>query len=190
MIIAVSGICSAFEEHPIGSKVIWERNFMELLEKEITKHDFSSDRIPGQAYLVIPGAEKYVLSGQGTHTQNPDDYELRLHRGKVHTFLKKHRAEPTVEVAAVVYTKAAYLSDPDILEDGGVERGRIIARDPDYVLVTVLASSVKSAPMSPYRFVKNLAGGNYEALAWTADEIREKARAIATHADAWGTVVY
>lgn len=190
MKIAVSCICSAFEEHPIGSKVIWERNFLELLEREIAKHDFASDKIPGQAYMVIPGAEKYVLSGQGTHTQNPDDYVLRLHRGKVHTFLKKHRAESTVEVAVVVYTKAAYLSDPDILEDGGAERDRITASDPDYVLVTVLASSTKSAPMSPYRFVKNLAGGNYEALAWTADEIREKARAIAVHTDTWGTIAY
>jgi hypothetical protein len=44
--------------------------------------------------------------------------------------------------------------------------------------VAVIASSGPESPLSPWRFVSNLAGGNREALDWTADEIRQKAQDV------------
>jgi hypothetical protein len=188
MIISVSNTCSAFEPQTIGSQVVNIMGFWEALKKVIAAHDFTSDRIPGQAYLMVPEAIPFVSSGQGKHRPDPSAYVNRLHRGQVHAYLRRKYAEPVVEVAVVVYTRFAYLHDPDIFEGGTTEYERIGRENPDYVVVAVLAGSTKSAAMSPYRFVKNLAGGNHEALAWTAEEIRAKAREIAEQVDTWATV--
>jgi hypothetical protein len=183
--IAFSNTLTAFNDSTIGSKVTHQQEFLRLVEFAIFTHDFGTDRIPGQAYLSIPEAIPYVSSGQGENTFEPRDYVLREHRGRVHAYLKRYRANPVVEVAVVIYTKEAYLNDPDISESGQDEFDRITNENPDYVLVAVIASPVKHSALSPYRFVKNLAGGNREALSWSADEIRSKAREIAEQTDRW-----
>lgn len=188
MNISISNICTAFERKTIGSKVVDEIGFWPVLKKAIAGHDFTRDRIPGQAYLVIPDAIPFTSSGQGRVQADPEAYVIRKYRGQVHMYLKREYALPVEEVAVVVYTTEAYLNDPDIGESGIDEIYRIEEEDVDYVVVAVLASSVPNAAMSPYRFVKNLAGGNHEALAWTADEIRAKAREIAEQVDTWSVV--
>lgn len=65
MKIAISNTLTAFNESAIGSKVIWKEEFLRLVESAIRNHDFYSDRILGQAYLLIPEAVQYVNSGQG-----------------------------------------------------------------------------------------------------------------------------
>jgi 1-deoxy-D-xylulose 5-phosphate reductoisomerase len=127
----------------------------------------------------------FVSGGMGRNRNNPDDYVLRSNRGKVHAYLKRQYAEPVTDCHIVVYTKEAYLADPDIDEDPN-EADFINSQDNvTHVLVAVLASSGVSSKLSPYRFVKNLAGGNHEALVWSADEIREKAKEIAADVDDW-----
>ena len=56
------------------------------------------------------------------------------------------------------------------------------------MLVAVLAFAGPKAPLSPYRLVHNLAGGNNEAAQWTADEIRAKALESKVYYDEWCTV--
>lgn len=185
--IGNSSIVTAFDKSAIGSKVIMPDPFNELLEMIIKGHRFENERIPGQACIHISGARHFISGGMGHARSNPDDYVLRSHRGKVHAYLKREFAEPVTDCHIVVYTRDAYLKDPDIDEDPD-EAERIEMSAYTHILVAVLADCGVPSTLSPYRFVKNLAGGNHEALAWTADEIRAKAREIAENVDGWSVV--
>lgn len=185
--VAFSSIMTAFSKLVIGTKVTNSDKFMAEVRTAILEHDFSKDRIPGQALLHVPGAVPYVSGGMGKNRNNPDNYVLRFYRGKVHAYLRREFAEPVTDCHVVVYTTQAYLNDPDIDEDP--YEAELIKRIMcTHVLVAVLAASGPPSTLSPYRFVKNLAGGNHEALAWTADEIRAKARDIAKNVDGWSLV--
>jgi mitochondrial fission protein ELM1 len=94
-------------------------------------------------------------------------------------------AAPVDNVAVVVYTFAAYIQDPDCSED---ERKRVMDMGLTHVLVAVLASAGRPSTLTAHRFVANLAGGNNEALAWTADEIRQKAKEIKDFTSKWSVV--
>ena len=183
--IISSSIVTAFDKDTIGTKVTNEFEFMCNIVKPIAKHDFEAERIPGQALIHVPEAIPFVSGGMGRNRNNHEDYVLRSHRGKVHAYLKREFAEPVTDCHVVVYTREAYLADPDIDEDPK-EAERIRSETSiTHVLVAVLAASGVSSKLSPYRFVKNLAGGNHEALIWSGDEIRAKAREIATDVDEW-----
>jgi len=193
MHIIPSNICSAFEPSGvIGSKVINHAEFSRVLQSAVAAHDFSTDRVPGQAFLVIPEAMPFVSCGVGKPSANPDHYVLREYRGRVSAFLKREFAAPVESCAAVVYTMAAYLSDPDITPEEAERVNNTGTQDltigPAYVLVTVLASAGPKSELGPYRFTANLAGGNKEAQVWTADEIRAKAKAIMGYDNQWATV--
>jgi hypothetical protein len=183
MKIALADIVTAFDDFTIGSKVTDRDGFFDALTKAIEAHDFSTDRIPGQAFIVCPDAIPFVSAGDGKRTDNPEDYIPALHRGQVGLYLKREKAGEVQFCAAVVYTKEAYLKDPDVTHEEAERIG-----DADYVLVAVIASSGPESPLSPYRFVHNLAGGNREAQVWTGDEIRDRAKDILAHANEWATV--
>lgn len=187
MRIALSNICTAFQAAGvIGSKVLDGVEFFRILEHAVAAHDFSQDRIPGQGFIQLPTTGSLVSAGVGRRREDPQDYVLREYRGRVAAFLKREFAAETQSCAVVVYTKDAYLNDPDITPE---ETRRIELLDPPvtHLLVTVLASAGPSQ-LSPHRFTANLAGGNHEAQAWTADEIRAKAKAIMEYDDEWVTV--
>jgi hypothetical protein len=193
MNITTSNICSAFGTHSvIGSKVTNHTEFSRVLLAAVAQHDFTQDRIPGQGFILIPEAIPFVSSGVGRPTENPDDYTLHLYRGRVSAFLLRERAAVAESCAVVIYTRQAYLDDPDVTIE---EAARVAALDlalgatpVTHVLVAVLASSGPRGELTPYRFTANLAGGNHEAQVWTADEIRAKAKDIMGYDDSWTTV--
>ncbi len=187
MKIERANIVTAFEEKAIGTKVNDHEGFRQALEIAIEKHDFAADRIPGQGFLLMPEAVPFVSAGVGPRTLDPEDYVCRCHRGVVGAYLTRQRAATATGCACVVYTKAAYLADPDILNEPE-EAARIEAANPDYVLVAVLAFAGPESPLPLHRFVANLAGANHEAQAWTADEIRAKAKDVLAYHDGWCTV--
>jgi hypothetical protein len=183
--IVPSDICTALAEKAIGSRVSNLNRFYVLAEEAVANHDFTQDRIQGQAYIVCDMLAPYVSCGVGLQSKNPDDYVLREHRGNVSAYLKREFAAKTTGVALVVYTRAAYLSDPDITPE---EASRIIQLDASHIIVAVLASAGPPSPLTPYRLVHNLAGGNKEAQVWTADEIRAKAKEALEYHNRWSTV--
>lgn len=188
--IELASIVTAFDDQTIGSKVTNTNLFMGVLARGIDATDFDDQRVPGQA--LIPLGEDTVLeavsAGVGKHTQNPEDYVVRRYRGKVRLFLRRELAEPVQSVSAVVYTRDAYLDDPDV-QDEPPEYNRIANSDCTHVLVAVLASAGEDAsPLSPGRLVHNLAGGNKEAQEWDADEIRAKACEAVDYYSEWTTV--
>lgn len=187
MHIELANIVTAFNSKAIGTRVTNQALFEAALEAAIEKHDFSADRIPGQGFLLMPEAVPFVSAGVGPRTADPADYVCRCHRGVVGAYLTRQRATTATGCACVVYTREAYLADPDTLKEPE-EAARIEAANPDYVLVAVLAFAGPKSPLPLHRFVANLAGANNEALAWTADEIRAKAKEVLEYGDAWCTV--
>lgn len=170
-----SDIVTAFDSFTIGTKVVDHEGFLKAAAEAIESHDFSQGRIPGQGFIVCPAAIPYVSAGDGKRTTDPTDYIPALHRGRVDLYLKRERAGETQFLALVVYTVEAYLKDPEVDPQ---EASRIKEAEATHVLVAVIAASGPEAPLNPWRFVSNLAGGNREAMAWTADEIRQKAKGV------------
>lgn len=172
--LSVADIVTAFDERTVGSKVIDHSLFMKNLISAIENFDWQTCNFPGQAYIELP-INSGVSSGNAKRSDNPEDYVVRKYRDRIRMFLKRPAYNPVTHLAVVVYTLDAYLNDPDVSKE---EFDRISGENPSHVLVAVLASSGKPAKMSVYTFVRNLAGANNEAMIWTADEIREKAKEI------------
>jgi len=181
--VAISSICSAGASEAIGSRITHDDGFTSAALKAIEAYDFAAARVPGQGFLQCPEAVPFVSAGVGPRSKNPRDYVLRKHRGVVSAYLKREFAAPVTGCALVVYTKEAYVRDPDVTPEEVARIG-----DATHVLVAVLAAAGPESPLSPYRFVWNLAGGNREAATWTADEIRAKAKAIIDYDTPWATV--
>lgn len=186
MKIIPSNICSAFSTRVVGSAVLAHGAFLEAVEAAIEAHDTTQDRVPGQHYLVLPeSAFGLVSAGVGPRSPRPEDYVLRVHRGRVEAFMKREYAGKVNGLAVVVYDRLAYLADPDLSEAEGL---RVGMSDATHVLVAVLASCGAPSPLSPHRLVANLAGGNAEAATWDADTIRQKAVESQAADAAWAVV--
>lgn len=188
MRIAHSSILTAFATETIGTKVTNPTRFMEVLKAAVAAHDPSTDRQTGQHFIMLPSEVlETVSAGVGRTTKNPEDYVVRMHRGQASLFLKRTCAAPAESCAAIVYTREAYLADPDVMRTPE-KFHHISERDCTHVLVAVLAFAGPKAPVGYERFVKNLAGGNNEALALTGDEIRARAVEVVAYWDAWQVV--
>lgn len=180
---------TVFEPKTLGTRVEDIDAFLAILAAAVNKHDFSADLpVPGQGFVELPeAAVELVSAGVGPRTADPNDYVIRTHRGRVDAYLKRERAAKVKSVAAVVYTMEAYLNDPEVSRD---EIEYCLARDSGatHVLVTVLASAGPRPPLSPLRFVANMAGGNNAQLAKTADELRAEARDVIGYDVEWCVV--
>lgn len=180
---AFSDICSAASSEAIGSRITNDAGFCDAAVKAIQSYDFAAARVPGQGFIQCPEAVPFVSAGVGPRSKNPRDYILREHRGIVSAYLKREFAAPVAGCALVVYTRDAYVRDPDVTPE---EAARV--NDATHVIVAVLAFAGPDAPLPPYRLVWNLAGGNREAALWTPDEIRARAKAAIDYDNAWVTV--
>ena len=151
--------CTAFDYKTIGSKVERKEEFLAALEKALEAHDVSKNRVPGQHFVVMPESVFGLVSaGDGLASADTNDYVIRVHREGPKMFLRREKAGDVRFCAVVVYTREAYLNDPDVTAEKAAEL------DPDatHVIVAVIASSGPAAPVTPFRFVHNLAGGNNE----------------------------
>ncbi|MFN8389827.1 MAG: hypothetical protein U0136_06020 [Bdellovibrionota bacterium] len=190
-----ANIVTAFNDSTIGTKVTDRKAFDTLLNAAVAGHDFTAEDaskgiVRGQGFVMLPAETiDFVVSGVGRHTHDPDDYVVRKHRGAVGLFLRRDKAEPATGVAAVVYTREAYLADPDVLQDSE-ELARVTASDASHVLVAVLAFAGPKATVGFERFVKNLAGGNnsYQPGNTTHEALVTEAQKVVEYHDTWCTV--
>lgn len=181
--LCISNIVTAFGRDvqgmpvpAIGTKVTDPQAFLDLVMRKIESHDVSKDREPGQHFIIAPELRPTLVGGVGKRTLDPSDYVLRPYRGKVRAFLKRERAEELTNqsfIAVIVYTREAYLNDPDVQKDE-VECNRIKSVEEwTHVLIAIIAGSNY---MSPDTAIHNIAGGNNEWNKMTLDEIRTKAK--------------
>lgn len=186
---AVAGILSAFSSVVVGSKVVDSAAFLAALEVAVAGHDISRDRVPGQHFIVMP-PEAYCTVSAGVGLKEgwrEEDYIVRMHRGQPTLCLKREFAAAVESLACVVYTRQAYLADPDVQKDPA-EIARVEALEATHTVVAVLASAGPKAPLTPYRLVHNLAGGNKEAALWSTEEIHVKAEESLKYWDKWAVV--
>jgi hypothetical protein len=180
-----ANILTALDWGAIGAKVTRLAAFYDVAEKAVAEHNFENDRVPGQGFILVPEAVPFVSAGVGPKSSDPEHYVLREHRGVVSAYLKREYAAKTTGCALVVYTRHAYSQDPDVTP---TEAARIDALNATHVLVAVLAFVGPEPPLSPYRLVWDLAGGNREAQEWSVDEIRAKAKASIAYDNEWSPV--
>lgn len=185
MKIMISDICGAFKSKAVGSKVDADHrnDFMKVLEKAIKKHDFTTGLVPGQAVIDLPKkVNNWVSPGSARRgSTNPKDFVLRKYRGEVGMYLRRNPLFASKYVRCVVYTRDAYLNDPDC---DAKERERVYFFQrgfylPDYILVAVLGDPDETASTVSYsRFVKNLAGANHEYAKMSKDEVVDLAKKV------------
>ena len=182
-VVIHSNIVTAFDAKTVGTKVLGFGQFFNAILPLVAEHDFAAERVPGQAFINVPDAIPFVSAGVGPRSDNPSNFTLQKHRGRVEAYLKREFASPVESCAIVVYTREAYLKDPQV-SPSEVSR----TEGATHVLVAVLAGAGPRPALSPYRFTSNLAGGNNEALLWSADEIRTKASEVFVYDNEWATV--
>ena len=181
----VSSACSAFNPQTVGTKFVRVGGFIGVLHEVLPLHDVSKDRVRGQHFITLPEHTYHLVSaGVGRREgRGVNDFVLREHRGHVGAYLQRKYAAPVESLAVVVYDFEAYRADPDVTpEEVKYLEGA------SHIIVAVLAGAGPQSPLTPGRFVHNLAGGNNEALIWTADEIRNKAKEIKAYSDEWCVV--
>ena len=189
---------SAYDDNCIGSKVrefvagcepaLFARPLFErYLAKAIATHDPSKDWSEGQHMVALPEDSLELLScGVGERTDNPDDYVIRTHRGRVELYLKREKALPCASANVIVYTKSAVLADPQLPEE---DRARIEESDVTHYMIALLANA-EGVPnsRSPYRLVDCLAGGNNDAEKWSLKKVKSLAKDARDYADKWEVV--
>ena len=183
--LVTANIVTAFSDVTVGTKVTDAANFLAAATAAVESFDFEAQTVPGQGFIMCPEAVPFVSAGVGVRRPHPSFYVCREHRGAVSAFLRREFAAPVTGCALVAYTAEAYFADPDVTPE---EKVRVMALDATHVLVAVLAFAGPKAPLSPYRLVGNLGGGNNEALTWTADEIRAKAKESMAYDAEWAVV--
>jgi len=189
--LETSHIWSAYSSDCIGSKCGYGLTFEARVERAIENHDPSRDRAPGQHFIVLTPEDinqSRITAGVGRKTANVEDYVLRTYRGEVKTFLKREHALPVSFCAVIVYTKQAYLADPESTEELKAE---IEKSGGTHFLIALLANAEgvpSPAPRSPSNLVKCLAGRNNEAEVWTLDEVREMAKASVEYDETFAVV--
>lgn len=181
--ILVSDVCHAFDPGCVGTRVLDHKRLIGLLEAAVAACPFES-------YQAIPlpvEACDYVSCGVGRRcaTDDPGDFVLREHRGRVDAYLRRSNAARAESVTAIVYTVSGYLKDPDTSKE---EYLRVLASGATHVIVALLASSGPKPPLGVYRFVANLGGGNMLAQVWTGDEIRTMAGEVIAYDREWCVV--
>jgi hypothetical protein len=154
MKIAFSNILRAFDSGCVGTRVLGKSEFMEALEGAISKYQFPEN---GQGFIPMPEAAKFVSPGDAPREGLKEkDYVVREWRGEIGIYARRTKELPGASFcAAIVYTKAAYLADPEVTPKEAEEVSAA-----DYVLVAVLGSCGPKPTLSSHRFVRNLAGGN------------------------------
>ena len=185
--LTTANIVSCLADGAVGTKVTNVGRFFEIADAAVAAFDFAGARVPGQGFIPCNDLAPVLSAGVGKRSENPADYVLRFYRGRVEMFLKREFAAACEGAALIVYTREAYLADPDVQKDAA-EKARIEASGATHVLVAVLGFAGPKAPLSPFRLVHNLAGGNKEALVWTADEIRAQAKASLDYDAEWAVV--
>lgn len=185
--LVAANIVTALNEEAIGTRIKNVRRFFEVAEAAVAGFDFAAQRVPGQGFIMCPDLAPALSAGVGKRSDNPEHYVCRVHRGRVDAYLRREYAAPCEGAALVVYTRAAYLADPDVQKDGA-EKARIEASEATHVLVAVLGFAGPKAPLSPYRLVHNIGGGNREAATWTVEEIVGQAKDSLAYDNEWAVV--
>lgn len=145
----------------------------------------------GQGFLLLPAdATAAVTAGVAPRLgKKADDYRVREHRGEMVAVLRRDRIGAVAldpdGVAAIVYTAAGFLADPETTPQ---EAAAFVAAGHEYCLITVLGFGGPKAPLTSHRFVRNLSGRNAAYADKSAEALRAEATAIVAYEEEWCVV--
>lgn len=173
MKIARADIVTAFDEMTIGTKVVDEGAFTAALEAAIAAYPFPEN---GQGFIHLPASAYPMVSSGVRRTRwlfSSTDFVVREHRGHWGCYAKRPArstgVDPIEGLACVVYTREAYVHDPDVSD---AEISRVLAHPAaDYILVAVLAFCGPKSPFPIWTLVHNVAGGNNEFIPKTTPTV-------------------
>jgi hypothetical protein len=190
MNIGFSNICTAAQDKAVGSRIFTDQHgaFLHHLAQAIAAFPFPPS---GQAKINVPEGTHTASCGVAHRRDVPfEGYHIVEYREGPSLFADRQHAAKTERLQVVVYTQKAYAADPDCTPQE-VER----CKDYDYIVVAVLASAGPEPPLSAYRFVHNLAGGNNEfkpengyTLAKALAKAIDQAKEIVAYGRDWITV--
>jgi hypothetical protein len=172
------------ERKAIGTFVQKPMSLHTALMAAVEDHDFRDG-----PFVTIAGAQEFVTCGVAGATTNPEDYVLREHRGEVAAY--RRRDGLTAEekrpdtVAAIIYNRQMYLNDPQTSDEAKAD---FVESGYTHCWVTTLAMKGPKAPVGPWRFCVNLAGGNAIAGVKTKEELVFEAQEIEDYWSKWSTV--
>jgi hypothetical protein len=200
-----------FEGTAVGTVVTHPAEFMGALEAALQNYGMPAH---GRGFLQLTSGEHsavldWVLPGViARESVQQSEKMIVRHREEdvvvADRLMVSDRLGKAEAVAAVVYTRKAYVDDPET----SPEEARILELEGyDFVLVTVLAYKGPKAPPTSNRFVRNLAGGNarYDNIltyigdvitsddslgpdgnaAFILDSLKREAKEIADYEKAW-----
>ena len=176
---------SQFTTSAVGTFVRAPVSLQRNIEMALADYEFPEN---GQGFVSLPEeAWDCVLPGVARRTTNPEDYKNALHRGKVGQFLDRTKVElPALDgVAAIVYTREAFLADPQTSDE---EKQAFIEAGYTHCWVTTLAFAGPKPPVTSWRFVVNLAGGNVSYEEMSKEDLVEMAQFIEAYESEWAVV--
>lgn len=88
MILTPSNILTALNQQALGTKVTNVQAFMGCVLKAIAGIDFAAQRVPGAGIHPLCRIGSHLSAGVGRRTDNPADYVVRSHRGRVDAYLR------------------------------------------------------------------------------------------------------
>lgn len=173
IILATAEICTAFQTLCIGTKVLepYHRWFTQILHDSIAAHVFPEN---GQAKILLPDITRPMVSAgiASREELREGDFVARKFRNRVGLYARRKFAMQSEKVFAIVYTRDAYIADPDYVE------GSLFGL-PDYthVLVALLGhAGPEDVPYGSRVLLHNMAGGNNEFLPSTGPNWVESMR--------------
>lgn len=110
--LAVCPSIGALKEGPVvGQKVLSREAFLAIMTQHIV-HVLPSTQFDEEGFGVIQlpvDVLPLVSSGVGCRSEDPDDYVIRKHQGRVGLYLKRRLALPVERCTAHMFTKTDYL---------------------------------------------------------------------------------
>ena len=180
MKFAFSNVLNCFAATVIGTKVVAKEAFMTALNAAMANFEIPDN---GQCFVPLTCLDTVVSGVAKRENLSEGDIITREWRGGEEEFAVRSKAEPAESLAAIVYTREAYVNDPQV-DEAEIEQ----IGDADYVLVAVLASVGPRPEVSVRRFEANLAGGNNAYSEMSAEEVEDLRKRVYEYNEVWITV--
>jgi hypothetical protein len=166
---------SAFEDATVGSKVIDSPAFFSYLEEALP--NINRKYVP-----MLEESFKTTLGGVGKipTLMSPEKSQVATHRKEKGLYLAREYACEVSGLGVIVYTYDEYANDAQ-----GVPHDLAKMEGCTHVIVAVLAAAGPEPPVSPKRFLANIAGGNKDFMGLTYAEYAEMAEEVLDYAECY-----
>ncbi|KKW28677.1 MAG: hypothetical protein UY72_C0064G0005 [Candidatus Uhrbacteria bacterium GW2011_GWD2_52_7] len=186
-------ICPSFirerESRVVGYKIPDLEAFIAAVKDAFVNPDLN-EVTPGEFVISKPEISRLVKPGIGKRSNNPEDYVLRNHRGKVGAFLKREFAIPYADYNVIIWTLPRFSKESTESPSDFEDLTKFMKSGCTHALVGAKAAS---AVVDAEDFVRNIMDTPrqdffthpFEVL---VDDVRNSAQRVTTFYDMWSLV--